>query len=59
VRKVLVRFDASYSNVTIFVSVSFDVSKDMPEDEIVAQAQMLLSAEEAIQPAILDEVIYL
>jgi len=59
VRKVLVRFDASYSNVTIFVSVSFDTPTGMSEDEIVAQAQILLSAEEAIQPAILDEVIYL
>ena len=58
-QKVIVRFDASYGEAIIMVSVGFDVPKETPEEHIIETAMAFLASEDASQPAIIDEVIYL
>ena len=58
-QKVIVRFDASYDEYIVMVSVGFDVPKETPEENIVEKAMTILASEDASKQAIIDEVMYL
>ena len=58
-QQVIVRFNASYDDNMVIVSVGFSIPAGTPEEDIIEKAMTILASEDASQPAIIDEVMYL